>query len=95
MLQVVVAGYQLIMNTGHGSVCPPIIANHLTLFKSPGDVCPQCHGGRLPIIETMDPVERDIEFMPTKAPYDPRWMLTGRKVPGKRGLWQSHQAVDI
>ena len=35
------------------------------------------------MIETIDPVERDIEFMPTKAPYDPRWMLAGRKVPGR------------
>lgn len=25
-----------------------------------------------------DPVDRQIEFIPTKAPYDPRWMLAGR-----------------
>jgi len=29
-----------------------------------------------------DPIERDIEFVPTKAPYDPRWMLAGRPHPG-------------
>ncbi|KAK7108725.1 hypothetical protein V1264_016404 [Littorina saxatilis] len=43
---------------------------------------PKVHGGRLPMLETMDPVEREVAFMPTKAPYDPRWMLAGRKMPG-------------
>lgn len=30
-----------------------------------------------------DPVEREIEFTPTKAPYDPRWMLAGRTHPSE------------
>ena len=42
----------------------------------------QHHGGRLPILAIHDPVDRDIEFVPTKAPYDPRWMLAGRMNPG-------------
>ncbi|XP_076466128.1 acetyl-CoA carboxylase-like isoform X2 [Babylonia areolata] len=42
---------------------------------------PKRSGGRLPILETVDPVARNVEFMPTKTPYDPRWMLAGRKVP--------------
>lgn len=36
-----------------------------------------------------DPVERDIDFMPTKTPYDPRWMLCGRPHPDNAGIWQS------
>lgn len=34
-------------------------------------------------------MERDIEFVPTKAPYDPRWMLAGRPHPDNKGEWQS------
>ncbi|XP_028313974.1 acetyl-CoA carboxylase isoform X2 [Gouania willdenowi] len=43
----------------------------------------------VPVIPTADPVDREIEFTPTKAPYDPRWLLAGRPHPTKRGLWQS------
>ncbi|XP_053725576.1 acetyl-CoA carboxylase isoform X1 [Synchiropus splendidus] len=43
----------------------------------------------VPVIETKDPVEREIDFTPTKAPYDPRWMLAGRPHPTIRGAWQS------
>lgn len=32
---------------------------------------------------TTDPVDREIEFVPTKAPYDPRWMLAGRPHPSE------------
>ena len=39
------------------------------------------------IVEPTDPIERDIEFEPTKMPYDPRHMLAGRKV--ENGKWQS------
>lgn len=35
----------------------------------------------LPILESADPVDRDIDFVPTKSPYDPRWMLAGRYDP--------------
>lgn len=31
----------------------------------------------LPHAEMMDPVDRDIAFMPSKSPYDPRHMLAG------------------
>jgi len=34
-------------------------------------------------------VERDIEFIPTKAPYDPRWMLAGRVHPDNPDVWLS------
>ncbi|XP_041854600.1 acetyl-CoA carboxylase isoform X2 [Melanotaenia boesemani] len=42
-----------------------------------------------PVITTTDPVDREIEFIPTKGPYDPRWMLAGRPHPMVRGAWQS------
>ncbi|PRP78454.1 hypothetical protein PROFUN_13687 [Planoprotostelium fungivorum] len=39
---------------------------------------PSVNGGPLPIIDTVDPIERNIQFVPTKSPYDPRHMLAGR-----------------
>uniref|UniRef100_H3DEN7 acetyl-CoA carboxylase n=1 Tax=Tetraodon nigroviridis TaxID=99883 RepID=H3DEN7_TETNG len=43
----------------------------------------------VPVIPTTDSVDREIDFTPTKAPYDPRWMLAGRPHPTVRGTWQS------
>jgi acetyl-CoA carboxylase/biotin carboxylase 1 len=37
----------------------------------------------LPVIKPVDPVEREVEFMPTKTPYDPRAMLEGRQSPSE------------
>ncbi|XP_033475988.2 acetyl-CoA carboxylase isoform X2 [Epinephelus lanceolatus] len=43
----------------------------------------------VPVMSTKDPVDREIEFTPTKAPYDPRWLLAGRPHPTVKGAWQS------
>ncbi|XP_043827164.1 acetyl-CoA carboxylase 2 isoform X2 [Dromiciops gliroides] len=43
----------------------------------------------VPIIAPTDPIDREIEFLPSKAPYDPRWMLAGRPHPSVKGAWQS------
>ncbi|KAM9329623.1 acetyl-CoA carboxylase 2 isoform 2-T2 [Gastrophryne carolinensis] len=43
----------------------------------------------VPVIFPVDPVDRPVEFTPTKAPYDPRWMLAGRVHPTIKGSWQS------
>lgn len=32
----------------------------------------------LPIVDFVDPIDREICFVPTKAPYNPRCMLAGR-----------------
>lgn len=32
----------------------------------------------VPILNAKDPIDRLVEFVPTKAPYDPRWMIAGR-----------------
>ncbi|XP_035827708.1 acetyl-CoA carboxylase isoform X2 [Aplysia californica] len=47
---------------------------------------PVKRGGLLPVLEPLDPIERNIDFVPTKAPYDPRWMLAGKK---EGGSWLS------
>lgn len=38
---------------------------------------PKKKGDPIPIVDSLDPVERKIEFVPTKSPYDPRQMLAG------------------
>ncbi|KAM6165825.1 acetyl-CoA carboxylase 2 isoform 2-T2 [Erethizon dorsatum] len=43
----------------------------------------------LPIITPTDPIDREVEFFPSRAPYDPRWMLAGRPHPTLKGTWQS------
>ncbi|XP_066148844.1 acetyl-CoA carboxylase isoform X1 [Euwallacea fornicatus] len=43
----------------------------------------------LPIIKTSDPVDREIDYVPTKTPYDPRWMLEGRESSSDPSVWES------
>ncbi|XP_030893573.1 acetyl-CoA carboxylase 2 [Leptonychotes weddellii] len=43
----------------------------------------------LPIITPTDPIDREVGFFPTRAPYDPRWLLAGRPHPSLKGSWQS------
>lgn len=50
---------------------------------------PDVRGGILPIVTTSDPINRPIDFMPTKAPYDPRWMLAGRVNPANPSEWET------
>ncbi|KAL1397350.1 hypothetical protein pipiens_002541 [Culex pipiens pipiens] len=50
---------------------------------------PDVRGGTLPIVTASDPIERPIDFMPTKAPYDPRWMLAGRVNPANPSEWET------
>ncbi|KAL2091869.1 hypothetical protein ACEWY4_011667 [Coilia grayii] len=42
-----------------------------------------------PVMPLTDSVEREIDFMPTKAPYNPRWLLCGRPHPTLKGAWES------
>lgn len=50
---------------------------------------PAVKGAPLPITIPLDPVDRDIGFTPTKTPYDPRWLLTGRQNPNSPNEWES------
>ncbi|GJQ13401.1 hypothetical protein GpartN1_g5192.t1 [Galdieria partita] len=38
---------------------------------------PQKRNDKLPIIEPVDPVHREISFQPSKSPYDPRYLIAG------------------
>ncbi|XP_067395559.1 acetyl-CoA carboxylase 2 isoform X1 [Emydura macquarii macquarii] len=50
---------------------------------------PKDNRSPVPVTATSDPIEREIDFVPSKAPYDPRWMLAGRPHPTVTGTWQS------
>uniref|UniRef100_A0A3Q3IDI1 acetyl-CoA carboxylase n=1 Tax=Monopterus albus TaxID=43700 RepID=A0A3Q3IDI1_MONAL len=50
---------------------------------------PECKFSPVPILTAKDPIDRPVEFVPTKAPYDPRWMLAGRPSQTPKGSWQS------
>jgi len=38
---------------------------------------PKTRYSPLPLIESLDPIDREVVFTPTSSPYDPRWMLQG------------------
>lgn len=44
---------------------------------------PKHKGASLPIMPAVDPIDRTIEFQPTKVPYDPRHMVAGHEVDGQ------------
>ncbi|XP_021953724.1 acetyl-CoA carboxylase isoform X2 [Folsomia candida] len=50
---------------------------------------PAHKGGPLPIMTPVDSINREIGFYPTKAAYDPRWMLTGRPSPTNPNEWET------
>lgn len=47
----------------------------------------QSKNSPVPILDGKDPIDRLVEFVPTKAPYDPRWMLAGRPNQSKCSNW--------
>ncbi|XP_033643702.1 acetyl-CoA carboxylase-like isoform X2 [Asterias rubens] len=50
---------------------------------------PKCHDAGVPIMQSIDAIDREIDFVPTKAPYDPRHMLAGRMNPDNPLEWQT------
>lgn len=49
---------------------------------------PEIKGGPLPVRETTDSWDRDIDYMPPKGAYDPRWFIEG-KVDETSSAWIS------
>ncbi|XP_076323761.1 acetyl-CoA carboxylase-like [Tachypleus tridentatus] len=49
---------------------------------------PKCRGSELPILEPVDPVERDVVYTPTKVAYDPVWLLAGKESTSLPGSWE-------
>lgn len=47
---------------------------------------PKHKGAALPIIEPLDPVDRDVLYSPPNSPHDPRWLINGREA--HNGTWE-------
>ncbi|KAL1454989.1 hypothetical protein WDU94_009115 [Cyamophila willieti] len=50
---------------------------------------PKTKSSPVPMIKPCDPVDREVDYMPTKVPYDPRWMLSGRQSPTNSSVWEN------
>uniref|UniRef100_A0A1A8NE37 acetyl-CoA carboxylase n=1 Tax=Nothobranchius rachovii TaxID=451742 RepID=A0A1A8NE37_9TELE len=82
-------GIQIMHNNGvtHSTVCDDF-EGVFTLLQWLSYM-PKCNSSPVPILHTKDSIDRPVEFVPTKAPYDPRWMLAGRPSQTPKGSWQS------
>uniref|UniRef100_A0A8C2FHK2 acetyl-CoA carboxylase n=1 Tax=Cyprinus carpio TaxID=7962 RepID=A0A8C2FHK2_CYPCA len=82
-------GVQIMHNNGvtHTTVCDDFEGVFtLLLWLS---YMPKNKMSPVPMISAKDPIDRPVEFVPTKAPYDPRWMLAGRPSQNTKGAWVS------
>ncbi|XP_041352027.1 acetyl-CoA carboxylase-like isoform X1 [Gigantopelta aegis] len=81
-------GIQIMFNNGvTHSVVPDDFEGVFKILKWLAYM-PDKKGGQLPIMEAYDSVERDVDYVPTKTPYDVRWMLAGRYSP-EISSWQT------
>ncbi|MGH0188088.1 UNVERIFIED_CONTAM: hypothetical protein FKN15_028037 [Acipenser sinensis] len=71
-------GIQIMHNNGvtHSTVCDDFEGVYTLLQWL--SYMPKCNSSPVPILSPKDPIDRPVDFVPTKAPYDPRWMLSGR-----------------
>ncbi|CAL1616009.1 unnamed protein product [Knipowitschia caucasica] len=80
-------GIQIMYNNGVTHTTVPDDFEGVTTILQWLSYMPKNKHSSVPVLSIMDPVDREIEFTPTKAPYDPRWMLAGRTTA--KGDWQS------
>ncbi|KAG9333638.1 hypothetical protein JZ751_010789 [Albula glossodonta] len=82
-------GVQIMHNNGvtHSTVCDDFEGVYTLLHWL--SYMPKCNSSPVPILNAKDPIDRPVEFVPTKAPYDPRWMLAGRPSQSTKGQWVS------
>ncbi|XP_052451769.1 acetyl-CoA carboxylase isoform X2 [Carassius gibelio] len=82
-------GVQIMHNNGvTHTIVPDDFEGVLTILQWLSYM-PKSNQSPVPIMPPTDPVEREIDFVPTKAPYDPRWLLCGRPHPTVKEAWQS------
>ncbi|NWW14247.1 ACAC carboxylase, partial [Oreocharis arfaki] len=82
-------GIQIMHNNGvtHGTVCDDFEGVYTILQWL--SYMPKNIHSPVPVLRSKDPIDRTIDFVPTKTPYDPRWMLAGRPNPNQKGQWLS------
>ncbi|XP_043240119.1 acetyl-CoA carboxylase-like isoform X2 [Amphibalanus amphitrite] len=82
-------GVQIMYKNGVShDVCGQDFDGICTLLKWLSYV-PKHKGAPLPVLPSPDPIDRPVTFQPTKAPYDPRYLLTGRSNPANPAEWES------
>ncbi|KAK1328437.1 hypothetical protein QTO34_012010 [Cnephaeus nilssonii] len=82
-------GVQIMHNNGVSHITVPDDFEGVYTILEWLSYMPKDNHSPVPIISPTDPIDREIEFSPSRAPYDPRWMLAGRSHPTLKGSWQS------
>ncbi|XP_027567061.2 acetyl-CoA carboxylase 2 isoform X1 [Pipra filicauda] len=82
-------GVQIMHNNGVSHVTVPDDFEGVYTILQWLSYIPKDNQSPVPVTAISDPVEREIDFIPSKVPYDPRWMLAGRPHPSLKGVWQS------
>ncbi|XP_055002917.1 acetyl-CoA carboxylase 2 isoform X1 [Sorex araneus] len=82
-------GVQIMHNNGVAHITVPDDFEGVYTILEWLSYVPKDNHSPVPIITPTDPIDREIEFQPSRAPYDPRWMLAGRPHPTMKGSWQS------
>lgn len=82
-------GVQIMHNNGvtHTTVCDDFEGVFALLHWL--SYMPKNKSSPVPMLSAKDPIDRPVEFVPTKAPYDPRWVLAGRPSQNTKGAWVS------
>ncbi|XP_055926217.1 acetyl-CoA carboxylase-like isoform X1 [Argiope bruennichi] len=81
-------GVQIMHNNGVSHVTAPDDLQGIYLMLKWLSYMPKNRGAELPVMEPLDPVDRDVIFTPTRLPYDPRYLLAGRESPNLPGFWE-------
>ncbi|ESN91710.1 hypothetical protein HELRODRAFT_70230, partial [Helobdella robusta] len=84
-----IGGIQIMYNNGVSHAVSSDDYNGVLTMLKWLSYMPKYKDGPSATVEPTDPVDRIIEFTPTKAPYDPRFMLDGRPHPENLEEWQS------
>ncbi|XP_043279502.1 acetyl-CoA carboxylase isoform X2 [Venturia canescens] len=82
-------GTQIMYNNGVSHVTSPRDPDGIGTALKWISYVPKVKGGPLPAIAPVDPIDREVVYLPTKSAYDPRWMLEGRASPGDQNVWES------
>ncbi|XP_058809434.1 acetyl-CoA carboxylase isoform X4 [Phymastichus coffea] len=85
-------GIQIMHNNGVSHATEPRDLDGVSTVLRWLSYVPKTKGAPLPIrslASLTDPIDRDIDYLPTKAPYDPRLMLEGRQHPNDSTVWES------
>ena len=80
-------GVQIMYNNGVTHKTEAVDLNGVYTILDWLSYIPAYIGCDLPIVLPNDSIDRPVDFMPTKSPYDPRCMLAGRIHPGKTNCY--------